>query len=288
MNTTDSIISSIVDWFYQNWLSLVLIIISAAIIYVLYKILIRYIDSLREKEKIGQNANFIWKRIIKWLSIFAIIGTLVSQLNIDLTYTIAILAAAAGTIIGFASINTIGNAIAGIIIMTSRPFKIGDRLLIQNEFVDVVSVELIYTRFKTLDNVLLSIPNQELLKTGILDYGKRNAVRRHCRITVGYQEAREDVERILLDASVKIKGVLENPKPYVWLTKLSDFGAEYTLYVFTNQVRSIDRFDADLYLTVFDDFGAEYILYVFTNQVRSIDRFDADLYRTVFDACKKN
>jgi len=252
MNTTDSIISSIVDWFYQNWLSLVLIIISAAIIYVLYKILIRYIDSLREKEKIGQNANFIWKRIIKWLSIFAIIGTLVSQLNIDLTYTIAILAAAAGTIIGFASINTIGNAIAGIIIMTSRPFKIGDRLLIQNEFVDVVSVELIYTRFKTLDNVLLSIPNQELLKTGILDYGKRNAVRRHCRITVGYQEAREDVERILLDASVKIKGVLENPKPYVWLTKLSDFGAEYTLYVFTNQVRSIDRFDADLYLTVFD------------------------------------
>jgi len=29
-------------------------------------------------------------------------------------------------------------------------------------------------------------------------------------------------------------------------------------------------------------------LYVFTNQVRSIDRFDADLYLTVFDACKKN
>jgi len=252
MNTTDSIISSIVDWFYQNWLSLVLIIISAAIIYVLYKILIRYIDSLREKEKIGQNANFIWKRIIKWLSIFAIIGTLVSQLNIDLTYTIAILAAAAGTIIGFASINTIGNAIAGIIIMTSRPFKIGDRISIQNEFVDVVSVELIYTRFKTLDNVMLSVPNQELLKTGIKDFGKRTKVRRHCTISVGYEEPREKVEGILLDVVGMIEGVLDDPKPYVWLTKMADFGVEYTLYVFTNQVRRIDKFDADLNRTVFD------------------------------------
>jgi len=252
MSSTNGILSSIADWFYNNWLSLVIIFISAVIIYIVYRILKKYLTTLREKEKIGQNAEFIWKRIVKWLSSFAVLGVIVSQLNLDLTYAIAILAAAGGTIIGFASINTIGNAIAGIIIMTSRPFKIGDRISIQNEFVDVVSVELIYTRFKTLDNVMLSVPNQELLKTGIKDFGKRTKVRRHCTISVGYEEPREKVEGILLDVVGMIEGVLDDPKPYVWLTKMADFGVEYTLYVFTNQVRRIDKFDADLNRTVFD------------------------------------
>lgn len=252
MSSADSIIGSIADWFNTNWPSLVIILISAVIIYVIYKILKKYIINLRKKEKIGQNAEFIWKRIIKWLSIFAVIGVIVSQLNLDLTYAIAILAAAGGTIIGFASINTLGNAIAGIIIMTSRPFKIGDRVLIKQEFVDVVSVELIYTRFKTLDNVLLSVPNQELLKTGIENFGKRTAVRRHCSISVGYEESREKVEGILLGVVGMIEGVLDDPKPYVWLTKMADFGVEYTLYVFTNQIKRLDRFDSDLNRTVFD------------------------------------
>jgi small-conductance mechanosensitive channel len=41
---------------------------------------------------------------------------------------------AAGTIIGFSSRNTISNAIAGILLLSSRPFKIGDRIKIYDLF----------------------------------------------------------------------------------------------------------------------------------------------------------
>lgn len=73
------------------------------------------------------------------------------------------LALAGGTIIGFASMNTIGNVIAGTIVLISKPFKIGDRILFNKQFADVVPIDLIYTRMKTLDNVLISVPNQQLL-----------------------------------------------------------------------------------------------------------------------------
>ncbi|NIO38168.1 mechanosensitive ion channel, partial [Candidatus Bathyarchaeota archaeon] len=66
-------------------------------------------------------------------------------------------------IIGFAAINTIGNAIAGLIVMTSRPFEVGDRIFFEGQFADIVSIDLIYTKMVTLDNVLISVPNQELL-----------------------------------------------------------------------------------------------------------------------------
>jgi small-conductance mechanosensitive channel len=41
---------------------------------------------------------------------------------------------AGGTIIGFASMNTIGNIIAGLIVMVNRPFKVGDRIMFGNKF----------------------------------------------------------------------------------------------------------------------------------------------------------
>lgn len=252
MGTTTSVESSIVDWVIVNLPSLLIILIGTAITLVASRLIIRYINRLRKEKRIGQNLTYILIRTTKGISVFVVIVIVVSQLNLDLSWAAAILAAAGGTIIGFASINTLGNAIAGIIIMTSQPFRIGDRLFAKGEFADVVAVELIYTRLKTLDNILISVPNQELLKSPIPNFGKHTTVRRHCSITVGYEENREKVKRVLLEAAGKIEGVLEDPKPFVWLTKMSDFGAVYTLYVFTKQIKRIDRFDADMNELVFD------------------------------------
>ena len=54
---------------------------------------------------------------------------MVAQFGFDVGLIAGFMALAGGTIIGFASMNTIGNAIAGIIVMISKPFKIGDRTL---------------------------------------------------------------------------------------------------------------------------------------------------------------
>jgi len=120
-------------------------------------------------------------------------------------------ALAGGTIIGFAAMNTIGNAIAGIIVMTSRPFKIGDRIFFNGQFADIEAIDLIYTRMRTLDNVLVSVPNQELLKSEIDNYGKKRVVRRGCSITAGYELTAEQVEKALMEAASKVEEVLENP-----------------------------------------------------------------------------
>lgn len=57
--------------------------------------------------------------------------------------------------------------IARLIEMTNRPFGVGDRLYYNNQFVNVEGIEIIYTKVRTIDDVLLAIPNQELLKTEI-------------------------------------------------------------------------------------------------------------------------
>jgi small-conductance mechanosensitive channel len=157
-------------------------------------------------------------------------------------------------VVGFAAINTIGNAIAGIIVMLSRPFEIGDRISYQGDFADVEEIDLIYTRMRTLDNVLISLPNQELLERQIENYGKDRILRRKRSITAGYDVDKETVENALFEAASRVEGILQDPEPYVWITELGNFAAEYTLYFYVNDVRILRRVEADVNREVLESF----------------------------------
>jgi small-conductance mechanosensitive channel len=265
------LLDAVYGWLVANWQSIAFSVVSIIVVYAAYRLISREIMKLKEQQKLEEHAAFNLNRGIKWLSVLVVLGVVVAQFGFDIGLIAGFLALAGGTIIGFASMNTIGNAISGIIVMISKPFKIGDRILFNEKFADVVAVDLIYTRMKTLDNVLISVPNQQLLTSEIDNYGKKNIVRRNCSITVGYELASEQVERVLLEAAAKVEGVLTEPKPYVWVTNLLNFSVEYTLYVFISQVRLLPIIDSNLKRTVLDVCRQHGIDLTTPNLIQSID-----------------
>jgi len=238
-------------WFYANWQSLAFAIIGVVVVYVAYRILNKQLTKLKESQRLEENVAVNLNRVFKWLFGLIAVGLLVSQF-VDLGLVAGFMALAGGTILGFASMNTIGNAIAGIIVMISKPFKIGDRILFNKQFADVVAIDLIYTRMKTLDNVMISVPNQQLLTSEIDNFGKKNTVRRSCSVTVGFEIPSELVEKALLEAASEVEGALKEPKPYVWVTGILNFSVEYTLYVFISQIKMLPTIDSHLKRTVLD------------------------------------
>ena len=252
MNAIDDFFTTCFEWFYANWQRLVFSIIGILVVYTVYKILNKEILKLKERQKLEENVAVNLNRIFKWLFGLIAIGLVVAQFGFDVGLVAGFLALAGGTILGLASMNTIANAIAGIIVMISKPFKIGDRILFNGQFADVIAIDLIYTRMITLDNVMISVPNQQLLTSEIDNYGKKNTVRRNCSVTVGYEVPSEQVERALLEAAAKVEGLMKEPKPYVWITNLHNFSVEYTLFVFINQIRMLQTIDSNLKRTVLD------------------------------------
>jgi small conductance mechanosensitive channel len=246
MSALSDFFDSCYGWVSANWEKIVFSIIGVIIAYVVYKFLTRQITKLKEQRRLEEEIAFTLNRIFKWLSVLAVLAVVFAQFGVDIGIIAGFLALAGGTIIGFASMNTLGNAIARIIVTISRPFKIGDRIFFNDQFADVVAIDLIYTRMKTLDNVLISIPNQELLKSEIDNYGKKTMVRRSCSITAGYELNAEQVETALLEAANKVKGITKDLKPYVWITDFKDFAVEYTLYIFINQIKRLPEIDANL------------------------------------------
>ncbi|MFX0211957.1 MAG: mechanosensitive ion channel family protein [Candidatus Hodarchaeota archaeon] len=227
-------------------------IITIIVGYILYKVVTKEIEKLKSQKKLEDHLAYTVNRVIKWVAVLVILSAILAQFGVTIGLISGLLTLLGGTIIGFAAINTIGNAISGLIVMTSRPFKVGDRIFFNNQFADVVAVELIYTKMLTLDNVLVSVPNQELLKAEIDNFGRKRIIRRHVTVTPGFEYDSQVVEKALLEAAGKVSRVLKEPKPYVWMTNFKDYAVEYTLYVFISDIKGLPEIDAELHRVVLE------------------------------------
>jgi len=243
------------EWAIENLPNIVFSFVTIIVGYIVIKLVAREIKALRNQKRLEEHAAYTLNRLLKWVIFVAVFSIILAQFGITLGEVSGLLTVLGGTIIGFAAINTLGNTIAGLIVMTSRPFRVGDRIFFNGQFADVEAIELIYTKMRTLDNVLVSIPNQELLKAEIDNYGKKSVVRRGCSITAGYELPSEHVESALMEAAnrlVEMKDALKEPKAYVWVTKFGNYAVEYTLYVFIQDIKRLPEIDSNLKRTVLD------------------------------------
>ena len=231
-------------WIYRNGYNLLYSLVFTFIVYFIYRVFSRQIERLSSDDRLDDMGAFILRRLFRWGSILIVLAFAVSQFGIKIDLIAGLLVLAGGTVIGFAAMNTIGNAIAGLIIMFSRPFKIGDRLYLNGQFMDVEDIDLIFTRMTTPDNVNIAIPNQKLLQTEIVDYGNEKTVRRGHAVTAGYSDSHATVERALLEAASRVEGLSEAHEPYVWITGLQSYAVEYTLFVFIDEPKRVQEIDA--------------------------------------------
>lgn len=252
--------TSVYAWIDENMASIITSIVSLVLLVIVYRVLVHEITQLRKRELLDVNSAFLLKNLIKWTAYIIGFVVVFNLLGVRVDFFVGLWVLAGGTIIGFASMNTIGNAIAGIIIMVSRPFKIRDRLFFQDRFVEVEDVNLIYTRMRTLDNLVISVPNQMLLDTVIENQSAYDYVRRRCVVTMDYSVDPKRVKEILLGAVASVEGLAERPEPYVWVTDFGNFAMEYTLYFFISDTRrtlELDSMVRDAAYAAFEEEGID-------------------------------
>ena len=79
-----------------------------------------------------------------------------------------------GVIIGLASQQTLGNFIAGLLIATTQPVRIGDRVSYAGETGVVEEIGLTYTFIRTVDRRRLVVPNSKLGSDTIINASIRS------------------------------------------------------------------------------------------------------------------
>ena len=217
-----------------------------AVVIIVTKIGLDQFWSRRIRERIpGQLANIlsIFSTIFA-ITVFIVLSTTIWR--VEGSWLLGALGLSAGTIIGFASSDTIGNAIAGFIILFSRPFVIEDRIKIGEYMGDVEKITLIFTTLITTNLEEVNIPNRQILNSEIVNYGTTGPVRISVTCAVDYERDIEEFKKHLLDVSTNVVGVAKVPKSFVRVTNLGKYAAELSLFVFTFNPSGIPQLKADL------------------------------------------
>jgi small-conductance mechanosensitive channel len=153
----------------------------------------------------------------------------VDLLDIDLT-TFAVFSGAFGLAIGFGLQKTVGNLIAGIILLMDRSIKPGDVIVVGDSFGWVNKIGVRAVSVITREGKEHLIPNENLMTQEVENwsYSDRN-VRVRIPVAVGYETDLKLAQALMLRAAVESPRVLTNPVPNVWLTSYGEYALEHEI-----------------------------------------------------------
>jgi len=126
---------------------------------------------------------------------------LLSLFHVDTTWFVGV-SALTGAAIGFASTQTVGNFLAGLYIMISRPFMVQDYVKIGDVEGEVREITINYTKIFTPTYNITEIPNRKVLDSTILNHsGKGNVI--DYSFQMGFPHLEKITNRKLIEECIK-------------------------------------------------------------------------------------
>ncbi len=163
-------------------------------------------------------------------------------------------AGVAGIAIGFAAKDTLSNIIAGVLLLIDRPFEVGDRIEVWSSpsnsatWGDVIDVGLRATRIQTTDNIVIVIPNNEIMKRDIINYTTiTKEIRVRIPIGIAYDADVKKAKEIICKISLELEWVMKEPSPKVVVKTFGDSAVNLEARVWIEDPRK--RMDTVSYIT---------------------------------------
>jgi len=115
-------------------------------------------------------------RILAWIGAlsFILVAVFRPPMASILAFTATI-----GVAVGFAAQDLVKNIFGGIIIITDKPFQIGDKIEIGDHYGEVTGIGLRSTRITTPDDSTVSIPNAEVMSHAV---SNANSGEENCQV----------------------------------------------------------------------------------------------------------
>lgn len=143
-----------------------------------------------------------------------------------------------GALLTLGSSSAVANALAGIILIYTRAFRLGDFIRIDNIMGDVQDKSLFVTRVLTPRQETITIPNASELNSNVTNF---SAICREAggylvlqtTVTLGYDVPWRKIHAVLIEAALATPNIQATPAPFVLQTALNDFHVSYTLSAYT-------------------------------------------------------
>jgi small conductance mechanosensitive channel len=149
------------------------------------------------------------------------------------TTSFAALLAAAGLAIGLAFQGSLSNFAAGVMLLTFRPFKVGDFIKAAGTAGSVDEIEIFTTKLNTPDNRRIIVPNAEIFGSTIENITFHETRRVDVSVGTDYSADLDQTRAILEGVIQQEEAKLPDKTHQVYLNELGDSSVLWTLRVWT-------------------------------------------------------
>lgn len=170
--------------------------------------------------------------LVKWVSraIVAIGAVLaLAALEVNVGPLLAVIGAA-GFVVAFALQGTLSNLASGLMILTQRPFDVGDAIDVAGISGTVDSVSLFSTHVSTSDNKKLIVPNNSIWGNIITNATSSEIRRIEFDFELSASEDPEQAQRVIEEIIKGDPRVLEDPAPVIRMHELSDASIKFVCW----------------------------------------------------------
>jgi small-conductance mechanosensitive channel len=152
----------------------------------------------------------------------------------ELGFNFGVLLGAAGIVtlaVGFASQTSVSNVISGLFLVFERAVAVGDIIRVGSTTGEVLSIDLLSTKLRTFDNLLVRIPNETMVKAEITTLNRFPIRRVDIPVGVAYKEDLQRVQEVLFEVADKNPLCLEEPAPLLIAQGFGDSSIDYQFSV---------------------------------------------------------
>ena len=209
-------------------------ILAAILVLVLLLVLMRIIQRWLERELLPRTGlepslQLSIVTIFGYVGAITAIALALSGLGFDLQ-KIALIAGALSVGIGFGLQSIVSNFVSGLILLTERPIRVGDSIVVKGEEGWVRRVRVRATEIETFDRASVIIPNSEFITGVVKNWTRANRLGRIVvKVGVSYETDPDRVRDILTDIANAHPQIVQTPPPAAYLVVFGETSLEFEL-----------------------------------------------------------
>ena len=187
----------------------------AVVGYVAADVLAESVDRFAERsDRITDHQQEILLRVGNLGILAVLIATALTIWGVDLS-GLLVGAGFLGIVVGLAARQTLGSLIAGLVLMFSRPFTIGDWVEVGDDEGIVTDITIVNTRLENFDGETVVIPNDRVANQPITNRSERGHLRIRLDVGIDYDTDPDHAAAVARETMEEIKQVVDSPPPQV-------------------------------------------------------------------------
>ena len=228
----EEIWNNIVSWCATSGLKFIISLVALIVIFIIINWTSKAIRNRlrkRGRDETIVNAIFsVYRKALKFISIIAFF----SVIGFDMTGVASIIASAT-VAIGLALQGSLSNIAGCVLIIFTRPFRLGDYIKAQGEEGTVEEINLFYTHLKTPDNKQVVIPNGNLSSDVIVNYSIKDVRRVELIFSIDYDSNCSKAIEVIRKVVERHPLALKDPAHFIRVKDYADSSIDIVCRVWT-------------------------------------------------------